>query len=206
MTDRPPFWDRVTDEQEATRLSLCPAADGWPQKLSLARRRQPGSAGQVEQGLLRAKVVLADGPGVRQGVLLGGDEFLDFHHLLSGEPARYSVEALEPCRLQLFQLADLRQLSCWSAWYQHLLAVQLRIKEEKELLLLTESPQARYSTSCRCFRHWMPGCRITRSPPIWGSPHQPQPHSQTALKVLTRLMPPRRCSPMLAGLTDKSRR
>jgi CRP-like cAMP-binding protein len=38
----------------------------------------------------------------------------------------------------------LRQLSCWPAWYHHLLAVQLRIKEEKELLLLTESPQARY--------------------------------------------------------------
>ncbi len=94
----------------------------------------------MEQGLLRARVVLADGREYIKEFYWEGDEFLDFHHLLSGEPARYSVEALEPCRLQLFQLADLRPLSCWSAWYQHLLEVQLRIKEEKELLLLTESP------------------------------------------------------------------
>lgn len=101
---------------------------------------------------------------------MGGDEFIDFHHLLSGEPARYSVEALEPCRLQLFNLRDLRQLPCWSAWYHHLLAVQLRIKEEKELLLLTESPQARYQHFLQCFPSWMPGRRITRLPLIWASP------------------------------------
>ena len=101
---------------------------------------------------------------------MGGDEFIDFHHLLSGEPARYSVEALEPCRLQLLPLADLRRLPCWPAWYHHLLEVQLRIKEEKELLLLTGGPEARYQHFLRSFPRWMPGFRITRLPPIWGSP------------------------------------
>jgi CRP-like cAMP-binding protein len=64
----------------------------------------------VEEGLLRAKVVLADGREYIKEFYWEGDEFLDFHHLLSGEPARYSVEALEPCRLQLLPLADLRRL------------------------------------------------------------------------------------------------
>lgn len=153
MTDRPPFcWDRVTDEQEATRLL------SFARPLRLAPKTCLWHAGdspdllvRVEQGLLRAKVVLADGREYVKEFYWEGDEFLDFHHLLSGEPARYSVEALEPCRLQLFQLADLRPLSCWSAWYQHLLEVQLRIKEEKELLLLTESPQARYQHFLQCF-------------------------------------------------------
>ena len=146
MMDRPPFFrDRVTDEQEARRLL------SFARPLTLAPKSCLWHAGdspdlliRVEQGLLRARVVLADGREYIKEFYWEGDEFLDFHHLLSGEPARYSVEALEPCRLQLFQLADLRPLSCWSAWYQHLLEVQLHIKEEKELLLLTESPQARY--------------------------------------------------------------
>ena len=153
MMDRPPFFrDRVTDEQEARRLL------SFARSLTLAPRSCLWHAGdspdllvRVEQGLLRAKVVLADGREYIKEFYWEGDEFLDFHHLLSGEPARYSVEALEPCRLQLFQLADLRPLSCWSAWYQHLLEVQLRIKEEKELLLLTESPQARYQHFLDCF-------------------------------------------------------
>ena len=144
--DRPPFCrDRVTDEQEAARLL------SFARSLTLAPKNYLWHAGdnldllvRVEQGLLRARVVLADGREYIKEFYWEGDEFLDFHHLLSGEPARYSVEALEPCRLQLFQLADLRQLSCWPDWYRHLLAVQLRIKEEKELLLLTEGPQARY--------------------------------------------------------------
>lgn len=151
--DRPPFCrDRVTDEQEAARLlsfarplTLSPSACLWH------AGDRPDLLVMVEQGLLRAKVVLADGREYIKEFYWEGDEFLDFHHLLSGEPARYSVEALEPCRLLLFNLADLRTLSCWPAWYQHLLAVQLRIKEEKELLLLTESPQARYQHFLRSF-------------------------------------------------------
>ena len=153
MMDRPPFFrDRVTDEQEARRLL------SFARPLTLAPKSCLWHAGdspdlliRVEQGLLRARVVLADGREYIKEFYWEGDEFLDFHHLLSGEPARYSVEALEPCRLQLFQLADLRPLSCWSAWYQHLLEVQLRIKEEKELLLLTESPQARYQHFLQSF-------------------------------------------------------
>ncbi|MCX7132576.1 Crp/Fnr family transcriptional regulator [Aeromonas sp.] len=151
--DRPPFSrDRVMNEQEATRLL------SFARPLTLSPRTCLWHAGdkpdllvKVEQGLLRAKVVLADGREYIKEFYWEGDEFIDFHHLLSGEPARYSVEALEPCRLQLFNLRDLRQLPCWSAWYHHLLAVQLRIKEEKELLLLTESPQARYQHFLQCF-------------------------------------------------------
>ncbi len=146
MTDRPPFvWEQVANEQEAARLlsfarplALSPRACLWHAGDS------PALLVRVIQGLLRAKVVLADGREYIKEFYWEGDEFLDFHHLLSGEPARYSVEALEPCRLQIFALADLRTLPCWPTWYQHLMAVQLRIKEEKELLLLTESPQARY--------------------------------------------------------------
>ncbi|WDO02640.1 Crp/Fnr family transcriptional regulator [Aeromonas allosaccharophila] len=146
MTDRPPFhWAQVANKEEAARLL------SFAHSLTLAPRSCLWHAGdspdllvRVEQGLLRAKVVLADGREYIKEFYWEGDEFLDFHHLLSGEPARYSVEALEPCRLQLFQLADLRQLCCWPIWYRHLLEVQLRIKEEKELLLLTGSPQARY--------------------------------------------------------------
>lgn len=151
--DRPPFSrDRVMNEQEATRLlsfarslTLSPRACLWH------AGDRPDLLVRVEKGLLRAKVVLADGREYIKEFYWEGDEFIDFHHLLSGEPARYSVEALEPCRLQLFNLGDLRQLPCWSAWYHHLLAVQLRIKEEKELLLLTESPQARYQHFLQCF-------------------------------------------------------
>lgn len=146
MTDRPPFvWEQVANEQEAARLL------SFARPLALSPRTCLWHAGdspallvRVIQGLLRAKVVLADGREYIKEFYWEGDEFLDFHHLLSGEPARYSVEALEPCRLQIFALADLRTLPCWPTWYQHLMAVQLRIKEEKELLLLTESPQARY--------------------------------------------------------------
>lgn len=144
--DRPQFsLERVMNEQEAERLL------SFARSLTLAPKSCLWHAGdspdlliRVTQGLLRAKVVLADGREYIKEFYWEGDEFIDFHHLLSGEPARYSVEALEPCRLQLFNLADLRQLPCWPAWYHHLLAVQLRIKEEKELLLLTEGPQARY--------------------------------------------------------------
>ena len=46
---------------------------------------------RVEEGLLRAKVVLADGREYIKEFYWEEDEFLDFHHLLSGEPARYSV-------------------------------------------------------------------------------------------------------------------
>ena len=153
MTDRPPFsWAQVADEEEAARLL------SFARSLTLAPRSCLWHAGdspdllvRVEQGLLRAKVVLADGREYIKEFYWEGDEFLDFHHLLSGEPARYSVEALEPCRLQLFQLADLRQLCCWPIWYRHLLEVQLRIKEDKELLLLTGSPQARYQHFLKCF-------------------------------------------------------
>ena len=171
--DRPPFCrDRVTDEQEAARLlsfarplTLSPRACLWH------AGDRPDLLVMVERGLLRAKVVLADGREYIKEFYWEGDEFLDFHHLLSGEPARYSVEALEPCRLLLFNLADLRTLSCWPAWYQHLLAVQLRIKEEKELLLLTERVRRLViSTFCAVFPRWRPGCPITRSPLIWASP------------------------------------
>ena len=153
MTDRPPFvWERVADEQEAERLLSFVRSLTLPPRTCLWHAGDsPALLVRVEEGLLWAKVVLADGREYIKEFYWEGDEFLDFHHLLSGEPARYSVEALEPCRLQLFQLADLRPLSCWSAWYQHLLAVQLRIKEEKELLLLTESPQARYQHFLQCF-------------------------------------------------------
>ncbi len=144
--DRPPFSrDRVMNEQEAARLlSFARPLTLTPRTCLWHAGDRPDLLVRVEQGLLRAKVVLADGREYIKEFYWEGDEFIDFHHLLSREPARYSVEALEPCRLQLFNLGDLRQLSCWSAWYHHLLAVQLRIKEEKELLLLTESPQARY--------------------------------------------------------------
>lgn len=146
MMDRPQFpLDKVMNEQEAERLL------SFARPLHLAPRACLWHAGEspdllvrVEQGLLKARVVLADGREYIKEFYWEGDEFIDFHHLLSGAPARYSVEALEPCRLQLFSLPELRRLSCWSDWYQHLLAVQLRIKEEKELLLLTGSPQVRY--------------------------------------------------------------
>ncbi len=133
------------NEQEAERLlSFARSLRLAPKSCLWHAGDSPDLLVRVEQGLLRAKVVLADGREYIKEFYWEGDEFIDFHHLLSGEPARYSLEALEPCRLQLFSLADLRQLPCWSDWYHHLLAVQLRIKEEKELLLLTESPQARY--------------------------------------------------------------
>ncbi|MFB2854923.1 Crp/Fnr family transcriptional regulator [Aeromonas allosaccharophila] len=146
MTDRPPFsWAQVADKEEAARLlSFARLLTLPPRSCLWHAGDSPDLLVRVEQGLLRAKLVLADGREYTKEFYWEGDEFLDFHHLLSGEPARYSVEALEPCRLQLFQLADLRQLCCWPVWYRHLLEVQLRIKEEKELLLLTGSPQARY--------------------------------------------------------------
>jgi len=97
MMDRPPFFrDRVTDEQEARRLL------SFARPLTLAPKSCLWHAGdspdlliRVEQGLLRARVVLADGREYIKEFYWEGDEFLDFHHLLSGEPARYSVEALD---------------------------------------------------------------------------------------------------------------
>ena len=142
MVDRPPF--DCTDEEAARLLS-------FSRELTLAPRQSLWHAGdspdlliRVEQGLLRARVVLAEGREYIKEFYWEGDEFVDFHHLLSGEPARYSVEALEPCRLRLFRVSDLRRLPLWDAWYQHLLQVQLRIKEEKEILLLTTGPEERY--------------------------------------------------------------
>ncbi|MGL6302567.1 Crp/Fnr family transcriptional regulator [Aeromonas caviae] len=153
MTDRPPFvWERVADEQEAERLLSFVRSLTLPPRTCLWHAGDsPALLVRVEEGLLRARVVLADGREYIKEFYWEGDEFLDFHHLLSGEPARYSVEALEPCRLQLFPLADLRRLPCWPAWYHHLLEVQLRIKEEKELLLLTGGPEARYQHFLRSF-------------------------------------------------------
>ncbi len=63
MTDRPPFsWAQVADEEEAARLL------SFARSLTLAPRSCLWHAGdspdllvRVEQGLLRAKVVLADG-------------------------------------------------------------------------------------------------------------------------------------------------
>ncbi|KAJ8739732.1 Crp/Fnr family transcriptional regulator [Aeromonas veronii] len=146
LIDRPPFdWAQVADKEEAARLlSFARPLTLSPKSCLWHAGDSPDLLVRVEQGLLRAKLVLEDGREYIKEFYWEGDEFLDFHHLLSGEPARYSVEALDPCRLQLFQLADLRQLPGWPRWYQHLLEVQLRIKEEKEQLLLTGSPQARY--------------------------------------------------------------
>lgn len=146
VMERPPFCrDPHIDEQEARGLL------SFARPLSLAPRESLWRAGdrpdllvRVEQGLLRARVVLEDGREYIKEFYWEGDEFLDFHHQLSGQPARCSVEALEPCRLLVFPLASLRGHRLWPAWYQHLVAVQLRIKEEKELLLLTGTPQARY--------------------------------------------------------------
>lgn len=172
MTDRPPFvWERVADEQEAERLLSFARSLTLPPRTCLWHAGDsPALLVRVEEGLLRAKVVLADGREYIKEFYWEGDEFIDFHHLLSGEPARYSVEALEPCRLQLLPLADLRRLPCWPAWYHHLLEVQLRIKEEKELLLLTGAQRRAISIFCEASPRWMPGFRITRLPPIWGSP------------------------------------
>lgn len=146
LTDRPPFdWAQVADKEEAARLlSFARPLTLSPKSCLWHAGDSPDLLVRVEQGLLRAKLVLEDGREYIKEFYWEGDEFLDFHHLLSGEPARYSVEALEPCHLQLFSLVDLRQLPSWPRWYQHLLEVQLRIKEEKEQLLLTGSPQARY--------------------------------------------------------------
>ncbi|MGY6039542.1 Crp/Fnr family transcriptional regulator [Aeromonas sp. AE23HZ002T15] len=151
--DRPQFsLERVVNEQEAERLlSFARSLTLAPKSCLWHAGESPDLLVRVEQGLLRAKVVLADGREYIKEFYWEGDEFIDFHHQLSGEPARYSVEALEPCRLQLFSLSSLRTLSCWPDWYHHLLAVQLRIKEEKELLLLTESPQARYQHFLQSF-------------------------------------------------------
>lgn len=151
--DRPQFpLDKVMNEQEAERLlSFARPVRLSPRDCLWQAGARPDLLVRVEQGLLRARVVLADGREYIKEFYWEGDEFIDFHHLLSGEPARYSVEALEPCRLQLFALSDLRTLACWPAWYHHLLTVQLRIKEEKELLLLTESPQARYQHFLQSF-------------------------------------------------------
>lgn len=153
LTTRPPFSRvPVTDEEEAARLlSFARPLALSPKECLWHAGDHPDLLIRVVRGLLRAKVVLADGREYIKEFYWEGDEFLDFHHLLSGEPARYSVEALEPCQLQLFKLADLRQLPSWPCWYRHLIEVQLRIKEEKELLLLTESPQARYQHFLQCF-------------------------------------------------------
>lgn len=105
MTDRPPFvWERVADEQEAERLLSFVRSLTLPPRTCLWHAGDsPALLVRVEEGLLRAKVVLADGREYIKEFYWEGDEFIDFHHLLSGEPARYSVEALEPCRLQLFR-------------------------------------------------------------------------------------------------------
>ncbi len=146
MIDRSPFdWRRVSDQQEAARLLSFARPQVLPAKSCLWHAgERPDLLVRVEQGLLRARVELADGREYIKEFYWEGDEFVDFHHLLSGEPARYSVEALEPCRLQLFRISELRRLPLWGTWYQHLLEVQLRIKEEKELLLLTAGPEVRY--------------------------------------------------------------
>ena len=138
--------------------------------------------------MLRAKVVLADGREYIKEFYWEGTSF-DFHHLLSGEPARYSVEALEPCWLQLFPLADLRRLPCWPAWYHHLLEVQLRIKEEKELLLLTRAQRRAISIFCEASRA---GCQGPGSPDCRLSgdhPYQPEPHPQAAENARSGLEP-----------------
>lgn len=144
--ERPLFsWDPHIDEQEAKGLlSFARLQRLAPRECLWLAGDSPDLLVWVEQGLLRARVALDDGREYIKEFYWEGDEFLDFHHQLSGQPARYSVEALEPCRLLVFPLTSLRQHRLWPIWYQHLLAVQLRIKEEKELLLLTGTPEARY--------------------------------------------------------------
>ncbi len=140
--DRPPF--ACTDEEAARLLSFSRAVTLAPRQSLWRVGDAPAALVQVCAGLLRARITAAEGREYIKEFYWEGDEFLDFHHLLSGAPARYHVEALEPCTLRLFPLARLTADPLWPRWYCHLLEVQLRIKEEKELLLLTAGPEARY--------------------------------------------------------------
>ena len=100
-------------------------------------------------------MVLADGREYIKEFYWEEDEFLDFHHLLSGEPARQRGGAgAADCSFSRWRI-------CADSPLAHLVSpspeVQLRIKEEKELLLLTESPEARYQHFCAVFPRWRPG-------------------------------------------------
>lgn len=140
------------NEEEAERLLLC------SRQQTLAARQSLWHAGdhpawlvQVCSGLLRARITTDEGREYIKEFYWERDEFLDFHHLLTGTPARYDVEAIEPCLLRLFPLSRLLQDPLWPRWYKSLLERQLRVKEEKEWLLLTADPQTRY---CHFLEHY----------------------------------------------------
>ncbi|PSJ42691.1 cAMP-binding protein [Zobellella endophytica] len=135
-----PQWQRLAGE--AVPLELAPRAQLW----------RPGSCPDevilVRAGLLKTVFVSEEGRHYIKEFFWQGDAFFSYHSHLSGTPTPYCLEAQESCSLYVFSLKRLLSFAAkdpaWQLVYLRLLETQLRFKEEKEFLLLTQGPEARY--------------------------------------------------------------
>ena len=109
-----------------------------------------------------------------------GDEFIDFHHLLSGEPARFTAWrrwSLAGCNSSAGGSAP---TPLWPAWYHHLLEVQLRIRRRKSCYCGPGGPEGALSAFLRSFPRWMPGFPDHQIAAYLGITPSAEPHPQAA--------------------------
>ena len=107
----------------------------------------------IEQGMARACHYSQDGQERCKEFYFEGELCLLYDSWLSGEPARYQLEALTTLQVAWLPLALLDEPD-WQPVCMALLRQQLGYKERKEAFLLLHSPEQRYLELCRSFPHW----------------------------------------------------
>ncbi|AQS38659.1 cAMP-binding protein [Shewanella psychrophila] len=127
---------------------------GHSNSCRLAKGRQLFNCGDktthvywLEQGLLCAYFVTAEGKEFCKEFYWQGDVIYGMRSLLGNEPLPYSVVALEPCNLLRLSIAAYRTLTVqehqWADYHRQQLEQHLLIKERKEAFLLLKTPEQR---------------------------------------------------------------
>ncbi len=111
----------------------------------------------VHAGLLRFYYTTADGKEVNKSFASERQFAGALGAYLTGQPARFGIQALEDCELLVADMAEIAGLAerhrCWET-FRRLVAEQLYLrKEEREAELLLDSAETRY----RRFLHRYPG-------------------------------------------------
>ncbi|MCW8833827.1 MAG: Crp/Fnr family transcriptional regulator [Colwellia sp.] len=114
----------------------------------------------LEQGLLRAYFVTAEGKEFTKEFYWEGDVIYGLSSLLSDEALPYSVVAIEDCQLQRIPVKEYRRLIDndvqWTNYHHQQMEQHILVKERKEAFLLLQNPEQRVMAFYRNFPFLVP--------------------------------------------------
>jgi len=109
---------------------------------------QPDHVYLLLEGLTRSYYARSDGSFFNKGFACAGEFFGSLESALTQAPCRYSIEALEPCRVAALSIADLLRLVREHPQAARLHRIEVRRaflrSEEREATLLTLDAEGRY--------------------------------------------------------------